>query len=264
MRFEINAPTTEVRLSAPSIHIHMEGNLANLTGNERERYVREMFTQIAFRYDLMNRLMTAGQDIRWRKEVIHRAALPPGGQLLDLGAGTGDLSREARRQYPHSRIIAADFTLEMMRVGKSRDNEPASNNAGFDWSSADALNLPFPENIFDATVSGFLLRNVSDVRRCFGEQYRVLKPGGRIVVLDTTPPPENWQAPLIHFYLDQIIPNLGRLLTGQGEAYTYLPNSTENFLKPERLATRMKEAGFRNVAFQRLMFGTVAIHWGLK
>ena len=242
----------------------MEGKLANLTGTERERYVRAMFTQIAFRYDFMNRLMTAGQDVHWRREVIHRAALPPGAHLLDLGAGTGDLSREALRQHPGSRVVAADFTLEMMRVGKSRDDRHISKGSGFDWSSADALHLPFPESTFDAVVSGFLLRNVSDVRRCFSEQYRVLKPEGRIVVLDTTPPPDTWQAPLIRLYLDKAIPLLGSLLTGQGEAYTYLPNSTENFLEAERLAARMQAAGFRNVAFRRLMFATVAIHWGQK
>jgi demethylmenaquinone methyltransferase/2-methoxy-6-polyprenyl-1,4-benzoquinol methylase len=238
--------------------------LANLTGTERERYVRAMFTQIAFRYDFMNRLMTAGQDVRWRKEVIQRAALPRNGSLLDLGAGTGDLSREALRQYPESRVVAADFTLEMMRVGRSREDKQTSKNPGFSWSSADALNLPFPESTFDATVSGFLLRNVSDVKRCFSEQYRVLRPGGKIVVLDTTPPLDTWMTPLIYFYLDNMIPLLGSLLTGQGEAYTYLPNSTENFLEPERLVTRMQAAGFHNVAFRRLMFGTVAIHWGQK
>lgn len=242
----------------------MEGNLANLTGHERERYVRAMFTQIAFRYDFMNRVMTAGQDVRWRREVIQLACLPPGGFLLDLGAGTGDLSREALRQDPGSRVVAADFTLEMMRVGQAREGEHNLRKSCFDWSSADALNLPFPNSTFDATVSGFLLRNVSDVQLCFSEQYRVLKPGGKIVVLDTTPPADTWLAPVIHFYLDNMIPLLGKALAGQGEAYTYLPNSTENFLEPERLAARMQAAGFRNIAFRRLMFGTVAIHWGQK
>ncbi len=232
--------------------------MANLTGVERERYVRSMFTHIAHRYDLMNRLMTAGQDIHWRNEVIRRAALPPNGRLLDLGSGTGDLARQALRQYPHSRVLAADFTFEMMRVGRSR------NGAAFDWSGADALNLPLAAATFDAVVSGFLMRNVVDVSRCLAEQYRLLKPGGRIVILDTTPPPKNGLAPLIRFHLHTVIPNLGRLLTGQADAYNYLPDSTEGFLEPEQMVRRMQAVGFRKVAFQRYMFATVAIHWGVK
>jgi demethylmenaquinone methyltransferase/2-methoxy-6-polyprenyl-1,4-benzoquinol methylase len=232
--------------------------LSNLTGVERERYVRAMFTRIAYRYDLMNRLMTAGQDIRWRDEVIRRAALPPGGRLLDLGSGTGDLARQALRQYPDSRVLAADFTLEMMRVGRSR------NAASLDWSCADALNLPLPANTFDAVVSGFLMRNVVDVPGCLAEQYRLLKPGGRIVILDTTPPPHNGLSPVIRFHLHTVIPVLGRLLTGQADAYTYLPDSTEGFLEPEQMAEGLQAVGFRNVAFHRRMFATVAIYWGVK
>lgn len=215
--------------------------------------------QIAHRYDLMNRLMTAGQDILWRQEVIHRAALPPYGCLLDLGAGTGDLAREALRQIPTCSVTAADFTLEMMNVGRSRTNQD-----NLFWAAADANYLPFTAATFDAVVSGFLLRNINDIRLCLAEQYRVLKPGGRIVVLDTTPPPENLLAPAIRIHLHKVIPFLGRLLTGQAEAYRYLPDSTEGFLQPEQLAVRMQAVGFRRVFFQRFMFGTVAIHWGQK
>lgn len=237
--------------------------MANLTGSERAHYVQEMFTRIAGHYDVMNRLMTAGQDVRWRKEVIRRADLPSSGRLLDLGAGTGDLSREALRQRPAAHLVAADFTLEMMRTGRSRitPGEPAER---IEWVSADGLHLPFPDHSFDAVVSGFLLRNVTDVRLCLAEQYRVLKPGGRIVTLDTTPPPQSPLAPLIRFHLHTIIPTLGSLIAGQSEAYNYLPNSTESFLEPEKLAARLVGAGFCEVAFQRLMFGTIAIHWGVK
>jgi len=233
--------------------------MAHLTGTERARYVQGMFSRIARRYDLMNRLMTAGQDVRWRREVVRRTGIPESGRLLDLGAGTGDLAWETRRQHPGSQPVAADFTLEMMRVGKSRPNFPS-----LDWSAADALHLPFLTETFDAVISGFLLRNVVDVPQALSEQYRVLKPGGRVVVLDTTQPTRNLLSPLINFHLHVIIPFLGRIIAGASEAYTYLPESTEAFLKAEQLAAFFSQAGFKEVGFRRLMFGTVAIHWGRK
>ena len=226
---------------------------------DRAGDVQRMFGRIAKRYDLMNRLMTAGQDVRWRREVIRRSKLPPGGHLLDLGTGTGDLGREALVQVPGCEVLAADFTLEMMKVGKFR----ASSNK-LNWTAADALHLPFTEGSFEAVVSGFLLRNVVDIPQSLQEQRRVLKPGGSIVVLDTTRPAENSLQVLIHFYLHVIIPNLGRLITGEAEAYTYLPETTEAFLKAEQLAALMAEAGFHQIGYRRLMFGTIAIHWGIK
>jgi demethylmenaquinone methyltransferase/2-methoxy-6-polyprenyl-1,4-benzoquinol methylase len=233
--------------------------MANLTGSERATYVQAMFSRIAHRYDLMNRLMTGGQDVHWRREVIRRARLAADDRLLDLGAGTGDLSREALRQQPACHPLAADFTLEMMLTGQQRPGGRL-----FRWSAADGLHLPFPGRSFDAVVSGFLMRNVSDVRRAFDEQYRVLKPGGRIVVLDTTRPPQNLLQPFINFHLHTVIPLLGRWIAGDSAAYTYLPDTTAVFLSAEELAVRMLEAGFHQVGFHRLMLGAIAIHWGEK
>jgi len=233
--------------------------MANLSGAERADYVQNMFSRIAGRYDLMNRLMTAGQDRAWRREVIRRTALPPQGDLLDLGAGTGDLSREALQQHPDCHPVTADFTLEMMLAGKQRPE-----SVPLRWLGADALHLPFPDESFDAAVSGFLFRNVSDIAQALAEQWRVLRPGGRIVILDTTRPQRNLLTPLINIHFHYIIPTLGKLITGEGEAYTYLPESTENFLHAEQLAERMLEAGFRQVGFHRRMLATIAIHWGTK
>ena len=232
--------------------------MTNLSGNQRGQYVQAMFARIAPHYDRMNRLMTAGQDVRWRQEAIRQAALPPGGRLLDLGAGTGDLAAEAQRQFPSSTVIAADFTLEMMQFGRSLKD------ASLAWSGADALHLPFVDSSFDAVVSGYLLRNVSDLPQALAEQYRVLKPGGRLVALDTTRPPRSLLSPLINFHLHTVIPALGRLLTGEAEAYTYLPDSTRQFLSAEQLAVHLVQTGFRRVCFRRLMFGTMALHWGIK
>ena len=218
--------------------------------------IQDMFSQIAGRYDLMNRLMTAGQDTRWRREAIRRAGLTDRSRLLDLGAGTGDLAREAHRQAPGCQVIAADFTLGMMRAGNLRGH--------LDWSAADALNLPFPADGFDAVVSGFLMRNVLDIRQTLHEQYRVLNNGGRIIILDTTRPRRDIFWPFLWLHLHLVIPLVGALITGQRAAYTYLPESTEHFVFAEELAGAMAEVGFNKIGFQRRMFGSIAIHWGEK
>lgn len=238
--------------------------MANLSGVERSRYVQDMFTRIAHRYDLMNRLMTFGQDIRWRQIVVRYAALPPNGKLLDLGAGTGDLAWDALHQQPDCRAYCADFTLEMMRVGKARRGNHQNSHSRLNWNAADAHMLPYPDNTFDAVVSGFLLRNVSNLAQSLGEQFRVLKPGGKFVSLDTSPPPNSLLAPLVRFHMHRIIPVLGVMVAGHADAYTYLPDSTEGFLEPERLAARLFSAGFTDIRFRRLMFGSVAIHWAEK
>jgi len=230
--------------------------MTHLTGQQRAQYVQDMFTRIAHRYDFMNHLMTGGQDIRWRKEVIRLARLKPSASLLDLGTGTGDLAREALKTNPQSHVIAADFTIEMMRVGRKPNDPP--------FSSADALNLPFKDSTFDAVTSGFLMRNVINVNLALKEQYRVLKSGGRIVILDTTQPKKNILSPFIRIHMHVVIPLLGKLISGTGDAYEYLPDSTEKFLTAEALTAHMAAVGFKNINFKRLMFGTIAIHSGEK
>jgi demethylmenaquinone methyltransferase/2-methoxy-6-polyprenyl-1,4-benzoquinol methylase len=225
-------------------------------GQEHARFLQSMFTRIAPHYDLMNRLMTAGQDVRWRREVIRLARLNPNDSLLDLGTGTGDMAFEALRQNPGARVVAADFTLEMMRVG--------GRNGSMSWSAADALHLPFGNQSFDAVVSGFLMRNVIDLQKGLQEQYRILKPDGRVIILDTTRPKRNLLSTFIRFHMHVIIPALGGLLSGSRDAYHYLPDSTERFVTAEEMAVRMITVGFKKIQFKRLMLGTIAIHWGEK
>jgi demethylmenaquinone methyltransferase/2-methoxy-6-polyprenyl-1,4-benzoquinol methylase len=215
-----------------------------------------MFTQIAARYDIMNRLMTGGQDIRWRKRVIELARLDNSASLLDLGTGTGDLAREALSAFPQAQVVAADFTFEMMRVGQK--------TSPLNFSTADALRLPFNDSSFNAVVSGFLMRNVIDLQKALEEQYRILKDGGRIVILDTTRPKKNLLSSFIWLHMHFVIPTLGGLLTGSKDAYRYLPETTEGFVTAEEMSSRMAQAGFKQIGFQRLMFGTIAIHWGEK
>ena len=233
--------------------------MAHLKGEERARYVRRMFAGIAGRYDLMNRVMTAGQDVRWRRYVVAQAALPVNGRLLDIATGTGDIALEAVRQVPSVQPVGGDFTLEMMQAGKLYPERQM-----IQWVGADTLALPFPTGYFDAVTSGFLMRNVIDVEQALREQMRVLKPGGRLVILESSPPKKNLLRPFILIHLNYVIPLLGRLIAGSSEAYSYLPNSTKQFRSPEALAQAMGEAGLTQVGFKLFMFGTIAIHVGTK
>ena len=230
--------------------------MSQLSGDERARYVQHVFGRIARRYDLMNRLMTAGQDMRWRRETVRRLQLKPGEALLDLGAGTGDLGREAQRQQPGIRLVAADFSLEMIMAGRASGELP--------WLNADALPLPFPDETFEAVVSGFLMRNVGNMEAALREQFRILKPGGRMLILETTRPRSGTLSPFVSFHMHTVIPLIGGLVSGDREAYRYLPASSEAFLSAEELAGQIAAAGFQNIGFHRRMFGTIAIHWGEK
>jgi len=216
-----------------------------------------MFDRIAGRYGIMNRLITFGRDGAWRRAVVRESGLGPGGRLLDAATGTGDIALEALRQVKDIQAVGADFSSEMMRVGRSR-----SGGERIEWCAADALSLPFPDACFDAVTSGYLIRNVPDAGTAFREQLRVVKPGGRVVCLDTTPPPPSPLRPFILFYLRHVIPFLGRLVAGDAEAYVYLTRSTEGFKSPEELAEIMREAGLTRVRCHLYMFGTMAVHVG--
>jgi demethylmenaquinone methyltransferase / 2-methoxy-6-polyprenyl-1,4-benzoquinol methylase len=233
--------------------------MAHLEGQERAQYVQNMFARIAGRYDLMNRLMTGGQDIRWRRYVIQQARLPENGRLLDIATGTGDIALEGLRQVPGLQAVGGDFTIEMMQAGKQIPKRQA-----IQWVGSDTLALPFPDNTFDAVTSGFLMRNVIDVAGAFREQMRVTRPGGHVVVLESSPPKDNLLKPFIKFHLNYVIPTLGRLISGESDAYRYLPDSTQLFQQPDNLADLMRQLGFVNVHFKLFMFGTVAIHVGQK
>ncbi|MCA9923679.1 MAG: ubiquinone/menaquinone biosynthesis methyltransferase, partial [Anaerolineales bacterium] len=212
--------------------------MAHLEGQERAEYVQDMFARIASRYDLMNRVMTFGQDLRWRRYVIEQAQLPENGRLLDIATGTGDIAFEGQRQVPGLQAIGGDFTVEMMQAGRH-----IPERAAIQWVGSDTLALPFPGNSFDAVTSGFLMRNVIDVPGAFREQLRVTKPGGHVVVLESSPPKRNLLRPFILIHLNHIIPLLGKLLTGESDAYNYLPDSTQQFQSPESLAVIMRDTG---------------------
>ncbi len=225
--------------------------------SEKAEVVRSMFARIAARYDLMNRLMTFGQDRVWQREVVRRAALPAGGCLLDIGCGTGGIAKIAAAD-PSLRITAADFTLEMLLQGRS-----APPWRRLTWCCADALALPFADRTFDAVTSGYLLRNVVAIDCALEEQIRVARPGARIVCLDTAPPDQHILLPLINFHMQRVIPWLGGLVSGDRYAYQYLPQSTQAFKTAAELARMMRTAGLIDVVYQRRMFNTVTIIHGI-
>lgn len=226
---------------------------------EKRSYVRSMFTAIAPRYDLMNRLMTLGRDQIWRRTVIRLCNLAPAGRLLDVATGTGDIAYEALRLDPAARPVGVDLTREMMVYGQGK--RPG---LSFPFVEGDALALPFDDDTFDAACSGFMMRNVVDIHAAFAEQMRVVKPGGRVVCLEITLPRTPVFGQLFRLYFFKLVPIIGGLISGQRSAYTYLPHSAVNFPQPPALARIMAGAGLRDVRYRLAMMGTVAIHWGTK
>ncbi len=227
--------------------------------DEKPVYVNRMFARIAPTYDLMNRLMTLGQDQRWRRELLDLCRLPPRAALLDVGTGTGDIAYTARRRDPSLQAFGADFTLEMMLAGQEK-----LPGVQVHFTQADVYRLPYADARFDAVVSGFLVRNVVDRVAAFREMARVTRPGGRVVCLETTPPADTLIGRGSRLYFNRVVPFLGGLVSGDREAYTYLPQSTTRFAAPEELRRMMEQAGLRDVFYHLRMMGTVAIHAGTK
>jgi demethylmenaquinone methyltransferase / 2-methoxy-6-polyprenyl-1,4-benzoquinol methylase len=226
---------------------------------EKRSYVRNMFAAIAPRYDLMNRLMTFGRDQVWRRTVVRLCALPSGGRLLDVATGTGDIAYEALRRDPAAHVTGLDLTRAMMLRGRDKRQ-----GRHFPFTEGDALALPFPEGSFDAACSGFMMRNVLDVRAAFAEQVRVVRPGGRVVCLEITRPRAPVFRRLFDLYFFGLVPLIGGLISGERVAYTYLPHSTVAFPAPPELREIMQAAGLQDVRYRLAMLGTVAIHWGTR
>jgi demethylmenaquinone methyltransferase / 2-methoxy-6-polyprenyl-1,4-benzoquinol methylase len=217
-----------------------------------------MFGAIADRYDLMNRVMTFGMDRRWRRLAAEIAGLSPGQSALDVATGTGDLAFElARFVVPGGRVIGVDFTKEMLDHARSKG---AERDLPVSFELGNALALPFPEHTFDAATCAFGLRNFDDRLKALQEMARVVTPGGRVVVLELTPPKNE----LARQYMNEVVPRLGQLLARAREAYTYLPESAQEFPDPDTLGRMMQQAGLRQVSYRLLNFGTIAIHWGTK
>lgn len=226
--------------------------------------IKEMFNKISPRYILMNKLMTFGQDRRWRRELIRLSGMKSGNSLLDVATGTGDVIIEAvERGLIPGKCVGLDFSTGMLKVARSRYTT-LQKKENVEWIEGDALKLPFGNTNFDIVTSAYLMRNVGDIEAAFTEQYRVLNPGGRVACLDTTPPKKTILSPIINFYLVKIIPLLGSIISGNKSAYTYLPETTKAFKTAEELKAIMVNTGFEEVSYKKYMFSTIAVHWGYK
>ena len=229
---------------------------------EKAAAVRRMFSSIAPRYDLLNHLLSANVDKRWRRAAVDRLGWEkaPGGLYLDNCAGTLDLAVElARRGGFRGRVVGSDFTFAMLERGT-----PKVERLPVEPACADALRLPFADATFDGATVGFGVRNLADLDAGLREQARVLKPGARLVVLEFTIP--QWQPfrGLYLFYFLRVLPTIGRMVSKHGSAYTYLPESVRHFPEPPELKRRMERAGFRDVGWSMLSGGIAALHWGVR
>jgi len=223
-----------------------------VTGYESGRLapdaVRGMFDRIAPVYDVMNRVMTAGLDRRWRR-LAAREVVWPGDRVLDVCCGTGDLAVEAERRG--ARVVGLDFSERMLERARRKSGT-------IEWVQGDALGLPFVDGEFDAVTVGFGVRNLEDLERGLGELARVLRAGGKIAVLEITRP-RGLLRPFFRLWLDVLVPLTGKVLPG-GKAYAYLPASVRRFPGPEDLAVLLVRAGFHDVSFQLFGGGSVALH----
>lgn len=230
------------------------------TPQDRAQKVREMFSQIAPRYDLLNRVLSAGVDRRWRAAAVAAALERRPHRILDLATGTGDLALLLKQQAPQAEVVGADFALPMLERARSKAQKAG---LSIPFMEADALALPFPEASFEAITIAFGFRNFADYSGALRELYRVLVEGGRLVILEFPPPPRSSLGLLYRFYFTQVLPLIGGLISGKPSAYRYLPDSVERFPEPEVLDTMMRSAGFRT-RHTLLTGGIVALHLGDK
>ena len=224
--------------------------------------VRGMFDRIAGVYDVLNSVMTVGLHHAWRERAADRAELEPGDAALDLCCGTGDLTLELRERVgPQGRIVGADFSERMLELAQEKATERGAGDVTFEW--ADALELPYSDASFDAVTVGFGVRNLADVGAGIGEMTRVLKPGGRCVILEITQPTKPPLSTFFGIWFDRIVPVMGRV-AGDPDAYSYLPESVRGFPPPEGLARLMDEAGLSEIRYTVLAGGIIAIHSGVR
>jgi demethylmenaquinone methyltransferase/2-methoxy-6-polyprenyl-1,4-benzoquinol methylase len=230
---------------------------------EKASYVERMFARIAPGYDRVNRVMTFGLDQAWRRRVVEFVAPPVAGRSLDVGTGTGDFLPELAHWSQEGLAVGIDFTIPMLQAGLPKI-DPLRRGDRAAFVGGDALQLPFPDQTFDAITTGFVMRNVVDIPAAFREMYRVARPGAVVACLEVARP-RNALLRLGHqFYFERIVPIIGWLFGGDLRAYTYLPQSARAFPPPDELAMMMRDAGWHHVTYRLYSFGAVAIHVGAR
>lgn len=229
-------------------------------GDAKRSYVRHMFTAITPRYDLLNHVLSLNFDRRWRRRAVSRLRSEdaPDGTYLDLCAGTLDLGAElAGRPQFRGRVVGADFVVPMLKLGRGKAE-------GLQAVGADALELPFPDATFEGCMIAFGIRNMTGADAGVAEMARVLKPGGRLVILEFATPTAWPIRALYLFYFRRILPRIGRLVSGHENAYSYLPASVTEFPEPARFRDQVAALGFRDVGLEMLTFGIAVLYWGTR
>ncbi len=225
-----------------------------------------MFDRIAGLYDRMNTVMTAGLHHQWRARAADLAGLAPGDRALDVATGTGDLAFELlRRVSPGGTVVGSDFSERMLSIAREKATGRAAepHSSGLRFEAANALALPYADGEFTAATVGFGARNFSDLEAGLREMTRVVRPGGRVVVLEITTPQRPPLSVFFHVWFDQIVPSLGRL-AGDPDAYSYLPDSVRRFPGPEALAATLSRCGLVDVRYVLTAGGIIALHVGVK
>ncbi len=233
------------------------------TSEEKKKYVLNLFSSIPNHYDHMNRVMSLGLDMGWRRKSIRLANFKKDGLLLDLATGTGDMILAAEQFLPTAKIVGLDFCEPLMRLAQEKVNGKFKQQQ-VSWIQGDALKLPFADHSFDGAFTAFALRNVINVKQLFSELYRVIRPSGKVVSLEMVRQSNRARRKIFSFYFSQIIPRLGSWLTSYPDAYSYLPLSIENFYTVDELSELISSIGWSNVQHFPLMFQNVAIHVGEK
>ena len=224
--------------------------------------VQAMFAGIAGRYDLLNHVLSGGLDFLWWRRMARTAGAAPGLRFLDVAAGTGDSSLALARRG--AEVISTDFTVPMLRLGPPKFKRKGMLDQIWASVGADAQHLPFGEGTFDGLTICYGIRNVEDRAAAYGEFLRVLKPGGRLTILEFSRPRRAWLRALYDFYSLRLLPRIGGWISGDPGAYTYLPESIRAFPDQPSLARELEAAGFRNVDWVNLTGGIVALHTGRK
>jgi len=223
--------------------------------------VQEMFAGIARRYDLLNKVLSFGLDSRWRKDAVRVTFAGGANAVLDVATGTADLALALKKYRPEAEVVGVDFVEAMLTIGRHKAKEQG---LSVRLEQGDGLELPYGDASFDAVTVAYGLRNFSDLDRGLREFYRVLRPGGRVVVLEFPPPPKGLFGKPFRFYFLHVLPRLGGLISGRRRAYRYLPDSVLKFPPPEELAQHMRDAGFSGVRYTLQSFGVSALHTGEK
>jgi demethylmenaquinone methyltransferase / 2-methoxy-6-polyprenyl-1,4-benzoquinol methylase len=224
---------------------------------------REMFTSIAPRYDFLNRLLSVGQDRYWRKKAIDMLKPIKNDHILDVATGTGDMVLELAKRNLSIQIFGIDFSQRMLDLGRVKIAQKGYNKSvSFQIGSGEFL--PFANESFDGVICAFGVRNFANIKLGLSEFYRVLKPGGRIVILEFSHPQNKFLNSIYECYFNLILPKIGNLISGHSNAYSYLPESVANFPHQKKFTKWIEKTGFINVSFLELTFGIVSLHHGYK